>query len=67
MSEERVALKEQSSIDTTYQSIRAILEKARSTAYRAVNFAMVQAYWEVGRVIVEEEQKGAERAEYGKR
>ncbi|MCD6456515.1 MAG: DUF1016 family protein [Methanophagales archaeon] len=66
MSEERVALKEQSSIDTTYQSIRAILEKARSTAYRAVNFAMVQAYWEVGRVIVEEEQKGAERAEYGK-
>ena len=65
MSEERVALKEQSSIDTTYQSIRAILEKARSTAYRAVNLAMVQAYWEVGRVIVEEEQRGAERAEYG--
>jgi len=26
---------------------------------------MVQAYWEIGRVIVEEEQKGAERAEYG--
>ena len=66
MSEEGVALKEQSSIDTTYQNIRAILEKARSTAYRAVNFAMVQAYWEIGRVIVEEEQKGAERAEYGK-
>ena len=63
MSEE--ALKEQASIDTTYQSIRAILEKARSTAYRAVNLAMVQAYWEVGRVIVEEEQRGAERAEYG--
>jgi hypothetical protein len=34
------ALKEQSSIDTTYQNIRAILEKARSTAYRAVNFAI---------------------------
>ncbi len=66
MSEEGVALKEQSSIDTTYQNIRAILEKARSTAYRAVNFAMVHAYWEVGRIIVEEEQRGAERAEYGK-
>ncbi|MGB7533167.1 MAG: PDDEXK nuclease domain-containing protein [Halobacteriota archaeon] len=66
MSEEGVALKEQSSIDTTYQNIRAILEKARSTAYRAVNFAMVQAYREVGRIIVEEEQRGAERAEYGK-
>ncbi|MGB2840997.1 MAG: PDDEXK nuclease domain-containing protein [Halobacteriota archaeon] len=66
MSEENVALKEQSSIDTTYQNIKAILEKARSTAYRAVNFAMVQAYWVVGRIIVEEEQKGEARAEYGK-
>ena len=66
MSEKSITLQEQSSIDTTYQSIRAILEKARSTAYRAVNFAMVQAYWEIGRIIVEEEQKGAERAEYGK-
>jgi predicted nuclease of restriction endonuclease-like (RecB) superfamily len=53
-------------IDDTYQSIKEILEKARSSAYRAVNFAMVQAYWEIGRVIVEEEQKGAERAKYGK-
>ena len=66
MSEKSITLQEQSSIDTTYQNIRAILEKARSTAYRAVNFAMVQAYWEIGRIIVEEEQKGAERAEYGK-
>ena len=60
------AVKVHPAIDTTYQSIRAILEKARSTAYRAVNFAMVQAYWGIGRVIVEEEQRGAERAEYGK-
>jgi hypothetical protein len=49
-------------IDDSYQSIKALLEKARSTAYRAVNFAIVQAYWEIGRVIVEEEQKGAVRA-----
>jgi hypothetical protein len=66
MSEENITLKEQVSIDTSYQSIRAILEKARSTAYRAVNFAMVPAYWDIGMVIVEEEQKGAERAKYGK-
>ncbi len=66
MSEKNITLKEQTSIDTTYENIRAILEKARSTAYHAVNFAMVKAYWEVGRIIVEEEQKGAERAEYGK-
>ena len=43
MSEE--AVKVHPVIDDSYQSIRAILEKARSTAYRAVNFAMVQAYW----------------------
>ena len=66
MSEKIITLKEQSSLNATYQNIREILEKARSTAYRAVNFAMVQAYWEIGRIIVEEEQKGEERAEYGK-
>jgi len=66
MSDGGNALEEQSSLNATYQNIKAIVEKARSTAYRAVNFAMVQAYWEVGRIIVEEEQKGEERAEYGK-
>ena len=40
------------SVDTVYQNIKEILEKARSTAYRSVNFAMVQAYWQIGRVIV---------------
>ena len=53
-------------IDTTYKSIKRVLEEARSTAYRAVNFAMVQAYWHIGRIIVEQEQKGKERAEYGR-
>ena len=43
-----------------------MLEKARITAYRSVNFAMVQSYREIGRIIVEEEQKGKERAKYGK-
>lgn len=52
-------------IDSAYNDIRSILEKARGTAYRAVNFAMVTAYWEIGRIIAEEEQKGAKRAEYG--
>lgn len=51
---------------SVYEDIKQILEKARSTTYRAVNFAMVTAYWEIGRVIVEEEQKGSERAEYGR-
>ena len=59
-------LTQQAKINTAYQNIRDILEEARSTAYRSVNFAMVQAYWQIGRIIVEEEQKGKERAEYGK-
>src|SRR4030067_238996 len=52
-------------IDTTYQSVKQILEEARKKAYSAVNFAMVQAYWSIGRIIVEEEQKGKAKAGYG--
>ena len=65
MSKENGELIKQSRIDTTYQSIKEILEKARNSAYRSVNYAMVQAYWHIGRVIIEEEQKGEKRAEYG--
>ncbi|KAB2941875.1 MAG: hypothetical protein MPEBLZ_02170 [Candidatus Methanoperedens nitroreducens] len=54
------------SVDSTYKSIRQILEKARSAVYRSINFAMVLAYWNIGKVIVDEEQHGKERAEYGK-
>ncbi|MCI0639527.1 MAG: PDDEXK nuclease domain-containing protein [Gemmataceae bacterium] len=50
-----------------YSRIRDILAEARSRAYQAINSAMVQAYWEVGRVIVEEEQRGSNKAGYGKR
>ena len=46
--------------------IKKILKDARQKAYTAVNSAMVEAYWEIGRRIVEEEQSGRERAEYGK-
>lgn len=50
-----------------YQGIRDILLSARTQARRAVNDSMVQAYWHVGRLIVEDEQGGEKRAEYGKR
>ena len=46
--------------------IREVLLSARKTAYKAVNFAMIGAYWNVGRLIVEDEQHGKRRAEYGK-
>jgi len=52
-------------INKTYKAVKEILEEARSTAFRAVNFAMVQAYWNIGRVIVEGEQKGKARSDYG--
>jgi F0F1-type ATP synthase membrane subunit b/b' len=46
--------------------IKQILAKARQKAYSAVNTAMVEAYWLVGKRIVEEEQNGEDRAAYGK-
>jgi predicted nuclease of restriction endonuclease-like (RecB) superfamily len=47
--------------------VREILTQGRRQALQAVNTAMVQTYWQVGREIVEEEQRGADRAEYGAR
>ena len=44
----------------------SIVEEGRRQAYNAVNSAMIETYWKVGQRIVEEEQRGAERAEYGK-
>ncbi len=51
--------------DNLYQSIKNILQTARDNAYRQVNFIMVEAYWNIGKQIVEEEQNGKDRAEYG--
>lgn len=45
--------------------IRTILAGGRQQAYTAVNFAMVQAYWLVGKRIVQEEQGGKVKAKYG--
>ncbi|MDR2763170.1 MAG: PDDEXK nuclease domain-containing protein [Planctomycetaceae bacterium] len=47
-----------------YGQIKEILTTARAKAYSAVNFAMVEAYWLIGKQIVES-QAGDERAEYG--
>ncbi len=58
-------IEDKEKVESIYRRVREILESARSGAYRAVNFAMVQAYWHIGRVIVEEEQRGKAKAEYG--
>lgn len=48
------------------QEIKQLVARSRQEAYAAVNQTMVKAYWQIGRRIVEEEQGGAERADYGK-
>lgn len=48
-----------------YTDIKTILEQARNNAVRAVNFTMVIAYWEIGKRIVEDEQGGNKKANYG--
>jgi predicted nuclease of restriction endonuclease-like (RecB) superfamily len=53
------------SFDGFYERIKDILEGARNKVYRKANIEMLQAYWNVGREIVEEEQMGKDRAGYG--
>lgn len=53
--------------DALFDRIVSILEQARGNVVRAVNTNMVVAYWLIGREIVEEIQRGEERAEYGER
>lgn len=54
------------SLSTLANAIAAQIEQARGQVRQAVNTAMVQSYWKIGRLIVEDEQQGQQRAEYGK-
>ena len=56
-----------SAITTLYDDIRAIIINTCNTIYKAVNTGILEANWKIGRRIVEEEQAGASRAEYGQR
>ncbi|MCX6181421.1 MAG: DUF1016 N-terminal domain-containing protein [Bacteroidetes bacterium] len=49
-----------------FTSVKNILQEAKGTAYRTVNSIMVVAHWHVGRLIVQDEQQGKQKAEYGK-
>jgi len=51
--------------DTFYNQVFDVLQQAKAYAGRAVNFAAVFANWHTGRLIIEQEQKGKERAGYG--
>lgn len=48
-----------------FEDIKSILQNARNNAYKSVNFIMVEAYWNVGKKIVEVEQDGETKAKYG--
>lgn len=54
------------SFDTLANEIKIIVAQARQHVKQAVNSAMVESYWQIGRLIVEHEQQGNARAEYGK-
>lgn len=51
--------------DNLLVNISQIIEQARAQIQRSVNSAMVLAYWQIGRLIVEQEQHGESRAAYG--
>lgn len=53
--------------DTLYSDVCTIIEHGRQQAYAAINQSMIETYWHIGRRIVEEEQNGERRAEYGER
>jgi predicted nuclease of restriction endonuclease-like (RecB) superfamily len=53
------------SFESFYDRVRKIIETARGSVHREVNLTMVKTYWQIGRAIMEEEQKGKSRAEYG--
>src|SRR3989339_602772 len=47
------------------KDVGVLLEEARKKVYTEINFVLVKTYWEIGRHIVEFEQQGEEKAEYG--
>jgi len=53
-------------IDILYERIAPVIRDARATVMRTIDTVMVHAYWKIGQQIVEEEQQGATRADYGK-
>lgn len=57
----------QDRLPNLYQQVRAVLCQARARAWQSVNSVMVACYWDIGRLIVEDEQKGEARAKYGQR
>ena len=65
-SEGKLRKRPQDSEDKLYRSVRKVIEQARGFVSIAANTAIVRQNWEIGRLIVEDEQGGKRKAEYGK-
>ena len=65
LSPRRAALSQDAPYEAVFGDVSKIIDAARESAARSVNAAMTAAYWLIGRRIVESEQSGEERAEYG--
>lgn len=50
-----------------YKNISEIIKKTQNDVRKTVNSAMVTAYWNIGKIIVEDELQGKKRADYGKK
>jgi predicted nuclease of restriction endonuclease-like (RecB) superfamily len=59
--------KSERGVHAVYEQIKSVLREARAQAARSVNAHVVVAYWRIGRIIVEQEQGGKARADYGAR
>jgi predicted nuclease of restriction endonuclease-like (RecB) superfamily len=51
---------------TLFLSVKDIILRSRERVYRMANSALLESYWQIGKLIIEEEQQGSERAQYGK-
>lgn len=60
------AIKKNDSLGEVLAQIRQIVQQSRQQLAQSVNEALLQTYWDIGKVIVEQEQHGRSKAEYGK-
>jgi len=65
MIDKEIIEKKEGDYNTLISSIGMLLEKARKRVYSQINQILVKTYWNIGKQIIEYEQKGKEKAEYG--
>lgn len=52
--------------DILFQSVKKVIFQARKRVFRVANSTLLLSYWQIGQLIVEDEQQGNTRAKYGK-